>query len=112
MARRLHLHDRSTLLEGIHMNESMDETMRGLANTALRVKEERDDAVRLLKEALLYSHIGAEGPFKSKVRAFLGKIGVIKDYAETMIRREQVERHEGRPEHDLDTFGRPLRPGS
>ena len=33
-------------------------------------------------------------------------------YADAMIRRDQRARDEGRPEHDLDTFGRPLRPGS
>ena len=87
------------------MNESMDETMRGLANTALRVKEERDDAVRLLKEALLYSHIGAEGPFKSKVRMFLIRL---RCYPEP----KPDTRTESRPEHDLDTFGRPLKAGS
>ena len=87
------------------MNESMDETMRGLANTALRVKEERDDAVRLLKEALLYSHIGAEGPFKSKVREFLIRLRI---YPEP----KPDTRTESRPEHDMDTFGRPLKAGS
>jgi hypothetical protein len=94
------------------MNESMDETMRGLANTAIRIKDERDEAVRLLKEALLYSHIGANGPFKSTVRKFLAKLGVIKDYADTMIDRDRIERHTGRPEHDADTFGRPMKAGS
>ena len=70
--------------------------MRGLANTAIRIKEERDDAVRLLKEGLLYSHIGQHGSYKSRVREFLCKLGVIKDYADTMIKRDQLARHEGR----------------
>lgn len=94
------------------MNESFQETMDSLEATALRVKAERDEAVRLLKEALIYSHIGANGPFKTTVRQFLAKLGVIADYAETMVKRDQLARHEGRPEHDLDTFGRPLRAGT
>jgi hypothetical protein len=90
----------------------MDEIMRGLANTAIRIKEERDDAVRLLKEGLLYSHIGQHGSYKSRVREFLCKLGVIKDYADTMIKRDQLARHEGRADHDQDICGRPLREGS
>jgi hypothetical protein len=92
------------------MNESMDETMRGLANTAIRIKDERDEAVRMLKEALLYSHIGQEGPFKSKVRMFLIRMRVYP--ADDPVKREQLERHAGRPDQDLDTFGRPMKAGS
>lgn len=87
------------------MNESMDETMRDLANTALRVKEERDEAVRLLKEGLLYSHIGQHGSFKSKVREFLIRM---RCYPEP----KPDTRTASRPDHDLDTFGRPLKAGS
>jgi hypothetical protein len=83
-----------------------------IINKVLRVKSERDDAVRLLKEGLLYSHIGQHGSYKSRVREFLAKLGVIKDYADTMIKREQLERHEGRADHDLSTSGSPLKAGS
>jgi hypothetical protein len=83
-----------------------------IINKVLRVKSERDDAVRLLKEGLLYSHIGQHGSYKSRVREFLCKLGVIKDYADTMIKRDQLARHEGRADHDQDICGRPLREGS
>ena len=33
-------------------------------------------------------------------------------YADAMIQRDKIERHTGRPEHDADTFGRPLKAGS
>jgi hypothetical protein len=93
------------------MNQSMDETMRDLANTAMRVKEERDEAVRLLKEGLLYQHIGAYGSYKSRVREFLIRLRCYPT-ADDAVKREQLARHEGRPEHDLDTCGRPLKAGS
>ncbi len=32
-------------------------------------------------------------------------------YADAMIRRDKLEWHEGRPEHDLDTRGNRQRPG-
>lgn len=34
------------------------------------------------------------------------------DYAETMIRRDQLALHEGRPDHDQDVFGRQLKAGT
>lgn len=46
-----------------------------LIATALRVKDERDAAVRLLRRTLELREIGAEGPHKSDVRAFLARIG-------------------------------------
>lgn len=33
-------------------------------------------------------------------------------YADTMIQSDKLARHEGRPDHDQDVFGRPLRAGS
>ena len=42
---------------------------------ALRVKQERDEAVRLLQECLTYSSIGEHGMFKTKVRDFLDSLG-------------------------------------
>lgn len=35
----------------------------------------------------------------------------INDYANDGVKREQLERHEGRPEHDQDMVGRALRAG-
>lgn len=32
-------------------------------------------------------------------------------YANAMVKREQIARHEGKPEHDLDVVGRVLRAG-
>lgn len=32
-------------------------------------------------------------------------------YGDVMSGRDRLARHEGRPEHDLDVFGRPLREG-
>lgn len=37
----------------------------------LHIKTERDEAVKLLQESLLYSATGSCGPFKSRVREFL-----------------------------------------
>ena len=31
------------------------------------------------------------------------------DYANAMVKRDQLARHEGRPEHDFSTDGRPLK---
>ena len=33
-------------------------------------------------------------------------------YAEAMLQRDKIERYQGRPDQDLDTFGRPLKAGS
>lgn len=33
------------------------------------------------------------------------------DYAETMVKRDQLKRHEGSPEHDMDAFCRKLEAG-
>jgi hypothetical protein len=33
------------------------------------------------------------------------------DYAETMVKRDQLARHEGTPEHDTDVVGRALKAG-
>ena len=43
--------------------------------TALKIKHERDEAVRLLRECLTYSSIGEHGMFKTKVRDFLDSLG-------------------------------------
>jgi hypothetical protein len=45
-----------------------------LAETALKVKAERDEAIALLRESLIYSFAGKEGPFKTRVKEFLGKV--------------------------------------
>lgn len=79
--------------------ESLDETMKGLVTTALRVKDERDEAVRLLKEGLLYSHIGQHGSFKCRVREFLIRLRVYP---------QPDERTASRPDHDMNTRCEPL----
>mgnify|MGYP001606694907 FL=1 len=33
-------------------------------------------------------------------------------YADVMIKRDKIARYEGRPDQDLDVFGRPLKAGS
>lgn len=33
-------------------------------------------------------------------------------YGDSLTQREKLARHEGRPEHDMDVFGRPLRAGT
>ena len=38
--------------------------------------------------------------------------GEVSAYVDAGIRKAQRERHEGKPEHDRDIFGRPLRAGS
>ena len=55
------------------MTEILEATMQALEQTALRVKAERDEAIRLLREALLYSAAGKEGPFKTRIREFLAR---------------------------------------
>lgn len=50
------------------------DTHDSLSETALRIKDERDEAVALLSESLLYSATGSQGPFKSRVREFLAKV--------------------------------------
>lgn len=51
--------------------ETFAATMYALEQTALRIKCERDEAVKLLQESLLYSATGQHGHFKSRVREFL-----------------------------------------
>lgn len=49
-------------------------TMACLRDTALRVKSERDQAMKLLREVLHLETLGSQGPYKTKVREFLAKI--------------------------------------
>lgn len=94
------------------MSATLNEAVDDLLANAMRVKAERDEAVRLLKESLLYSHIGTEGPFKSRVREFLARLGVIASYTDTMLKRDRAER-QGRPDHDMSaSHGTPLKEGS
>jgi hypothetical protein len=45
------------------------------AETALKALDQRDEAVSLLKRALLMREMGAHGEWKSDARAFLERIG-------------------------------------
>jgi hypothetical protein len=47
------------------------------------------------------------GPF---AKFFLPIVPAI-DYAETMVKRDQLARHTGTPEHDTDVVGRALKAG-
>lgn len=50
--------------------------MTALEETVLRVKEERDEAVRLLRRVLDVREMGLNGPIKSDIRAFLKSFGM------------------------------------
>lgn len=50
------------------------DTHSDLSEVALRLKDERDEAVKLLSESLIYSSTGNDGPFKTRVREFLAKV--------------------------------------
>jgi hypothetical protein len=61
----------------VNLDDTITEHQQGLASlaeTALRVKAERDAAISLLRESLIYSFTGHSGPFKSRVKEFLGKV--------------------------------------
>jgi hypothetical protein len=47
------------------------QTLDDLEQIALRIKSERDEALNLLRESLLYSATGQHGHFKTRVREFL-----------------------------------------
>jgi hypothetical protein len=68
---------------------NLDVTMAELSATALRVKAERDQALRLLKRVLELSSLGKEGPFKADVRAFLVLIGQPGD-GRTVVRMDRL----------------------
>jgi hypothetical protein len=57
--------------ETISMSETLEQTMAELRAVALKVKAERDMAVKLLSEAMIYSAAGERGDFKTRVRNFL-----------------------------------------
>lgn len=46
-------------------------TLEELSATALRIKAERDEALKLLRRALQVREAGVHGPLKSDIRAFL-----------------------------------------
>lgn len=48
----------------------MQETFNGLAEL-MRAKEERDEAIQLLRKVLGVREMGSQGPIKSDVREFL-----------------------------------------
>lgn len=45
-----------------------------LGKVAMRIQAERNEAIRLLKETLLIREAGINGPHKSAIREFLGRI--------------------------------------
>lgn len=67
----LHQEAEATIPNG----ETLAETMRATVETALRVKDERDTAVKLLRTVLDMRELGAEGPTKTDIRAFLARLG-------------------------------------
>lgn len=46
-------------------------TLNDLEDVAVKVKAQRDEAVQLLRESLMYSATGSQGPFKTRVKQFL-----------------------------------------
>lgn len=52
------------------------DTHASLSETALKVKDQRDEAIELLRESLIYSATGNSGAFKTKVRLFLARVGM------------------------------------
>lgn len=50
------------------------DTQARLEETALRIKAERDEALALLRESLLYSAAGEQGSFKTRAREFLARV--------------------------------------
>jgi hypothetical protein len=59
---------------GLNIPTLLHETLDALEVTALRVKSERDEAIELLRESLLYSATGNRGAFKTRVRDFLARL--------------------------------------
>jgi hypothetical protein len=49
------------------------ETQSSLSETALRIKDQRDEAVALLRESLIWWK-GDKGHFRTRVREFLAKV--------------------------------------
>lgn len=54
--------------EAVSLSDSMDSV------TAIRVKAERDQALKLLREVLHLSTLGSEGDYKTRVRSFLARL--------------------------------------
>lgn len=59
----------------IPAGDSLAATADHLIDTALRIKGERDAAVKLLRRTLEIREAGIDGPHKTDVRAFLARIG-------------------------------------
>lgn len=49
---------------------------------------------------------------RDEVRKAARQLAQMNGYADVMVKRDRAERHSGRPEHDLDIAGRPLRAGT
>lgn len=59
------LNDSFRRLSDIHASAS---------DLAVRLKAERDEAICLLRESLMYSATGEQGAFKTRVREFLARL--------------------------------------
>src|SRR4051812_31578694 len=57
------------------IDASLEQSMAALRSTALRVKAERDEAVRLLQRTLDIREMGSQGLHKTAIRQFLSLVG-------------------------------------
>lgn len=65
---------RASRLRHQEEQQSLSASIADLSTTALRVKAERDEALKLLRRVLQVREMGLQGPMKSDIRHFLSRV--------------------------------------
>lgn len=86
-----------------------------MLQTGMKIAEGKfHDKIRALEKAYQRAALDPE----TKIPSYLMVIIVWliatlpENYVDAMVKRDQLARHEGRPEHDMSTRGTPLKAGS
>lgn len=94
------------------MIRQMGETHARMARIGMDAVEQRyATALRALDAGYRAAEMDPEAKIPSYLMAAIHALLTIRDidaqnrFANEMIKREQIERHEGRPEHDMNTRG-------
>lgn len=86
----------------------------GAVATQLRLTPVIDALEREFQDSLRDPHSKLKTSLQIAITAVIAMVrsSEMNDYANAMVKREQLARHEERPEHDMTTFGTPLKAGA
>ena len=93
-----------------------------MVRTGMQATEDRfRPAIHTLEQEFFAAQIDPETKMKTSLQVAIMNVlallpspitGKVVDYADMKMKQEQLQRHEGRPDHYMTTFCTPLRAGS